>query len=125
MLTLGDSPLKEVILVMREQMKLSSTLIASFKNYQEGAAKKEDVLKLHEEYVAAYEKMISKEKDFKLSENQRRYFDRFLTTSETLKGYFKVGSRDLRDENRIKNTTISSCEIYNTALIQDYNEVVS
>lgn len=124
MLTLSDSPLKDAILVMRGQMKLSSRLLSGLKEYQDGEMRKEDVIQLHDEYVSDYEKMVSKSNDFKFTEKQRRYFDKFLRTSETLKGHFKVAVRDLQNEGKLQYSTISSCEIYNNSLVQDYNNVV-
>lgn len=124
LLTLEDSPLKEVILLMREQMKLSNNLLHSFEAFKEGEGSKEDLLKLYDEYETVNAKNVTKAETMKLTDMQQRRFTTFMDSNDKVRGNFKVAARNVRNGEKIEYTTLSSARIYTESLVRHYNDVI-
>lgn len=124
LLTLEDSPLKSVILLMREQMKYSNNMLAAFEAFKAGEASKEEVLQMYEEYILVTDKNVEKVKDLKLTDTQKRRFNTFMENSDTVRSKFKVAERNVRNGEKIESVTLSTAEIYVSSLVRHYNDVI-
>ncbi len=120
--TLDSSPLKDVILLMRNQMDLSSYMIAASYAYNEGEFTKEELLEINEKYLSINEENIEKSKRIELSKVQQNNFEAFMKASYEISVAIKKGIRSVNENKKIE--TISTMEIYYNSLVGKYNDVI-
>lgn len=123
LLTLGDSPIKQVVLLMREQIKMTEQLIGTYNAYKEGEASKEEIIELYTQYADRNSRNIKKSEDIKLVGTREKDFTSFMETNSEISGFFKIANRSLQ-AGESYSSAISSAEIYYEGLIKSYNRVI-
>lgn len=125
-LTLDDSPFKDMVLLMREQMKISNELYANLERFEatNNEISKEDILKLYEEYISVMSKANTQLESLTLEEDLQRRLSKFMKTNKMLQNYFKISMRNLKNSDKVTASTMSSCKIYLESLVKDYNDTV-
>lgn len=124
-LTLENSPQKDLIMLMREQMKNTRLLIAVFYNYDQGNATKEDVIKLYDAYVAATKKNTEKANTFNLDNSRKYRFSFFQRTDSELALKFADVIKSIEAGEKVGVGRLESLGVYYSALIKHYNSAVN
>lgn len=124
LLTLEDSPSKEIILLMREQMKLCEELIENYKVYEKGEQTKDSLAALYNQYIEVTDSNTNKGELLELSDSKRNKFNNFLKKNSQLSECFKNLNRSVQADEKLEASTLSSCNTYYQALIENYNKVI-
>lgn len=124
-LTLENSPQKDLIMLMREQMKNARLLIAAFYNYDEGNTTKEDVLKLYDTYVAATKKNTEKTNNLNLDNSRKYRFSFFQRTDSELALKFEDIIKSIKAGEKVGVNRLESLGVYYSALIKHYNSTIN
>ena len=124
LLTLGESPMRDLIMLMREEMKTSKNAIRAFRAYEAEEVSKEEAIRVGEIYLTTYNENKEKRTTLKLNNVQESRFSYFTKTDDDLYAIVKRTIRSLKNNEEVKSSEYDNMENRYQALIDNYNYTI-
>lgn len=124
LLTLGESPMRDLIMLMREEMKTSKNAIRAFRAYEAEEVSKEEAIRVGEIYLTTYNENKEKRTSLKLNNVQESRFSYFTKTDDDLYAIVKRTIRSLKNNEEVKSSEYDNMENRYQALIDNYNYTI-
>lgn len=124
LLTLEESPMRAVILLMRREMITNRHLLFSFYRYTSSEISKEELALQYANYLVVTTESVKLRGDAKISEAQKSSFMLFIKTSDLLMSSFQQAMNTINQECKSESIDLLTMGKHYDNLVGYYNDVV-